>query len=163
MVLEIWQDWAFLGRENWKNLLSIRIYSAIQPRPIYSRKTLSGDERWLLRGETTAKKLTLQRHHSSCIHKVIGQLWKEYLFNCQRHITQDNLMMNMLKVCVNSLLVIQRSIFFNNPKSYDEPNLHQRTSYFLYINKFWETEDGKLFFSRHEVGIKHWLLCTLST
>ena len=44
-----------------------------------------------------AKKLMLQRHHSSCTHKVIWQLWKEYLFNCQRHITQDNLMINMLK------------------------------------------------------------------
>lgn len=44
-----------------------------------------------------AKKIMLQRHHSSCIHKVIWQLSKEYLSNCQRHITQDNLTINVLK------------------------------------------------------------------
>lgn len=49
-----------------------------------------------------AKKLTLQRHHSSCVHKVIRQLWKEYLFNCQRHITQHNLIINMLKSLSNN-------------------------------------------------------------
>jgi len=43
-----------------------------------------------------AKMLTLQRHHS-CISKVISQLWKEYPLNYQKHVTQDNLMINMLK------------------------------------------------------------------